>query len=417
MLGIAERELRNLYTHMLEGILHALGEAREDDNIDDFGPAISASGQAATQAIVILQDLFLRKQQELQSGRNLPNQQQRQQQQQQYQQPALQYNRVQLPRNRPEQQLSRHELPRNTNSNRSSNAPQPPAQDGRISYTIGQRSSPGMSPDIGTRRTSNTIPTTPSPDQPQSTRNSNMRPYPISRSSMSGDSRYSTETMYTAATSISNESTTSGAPPYRRNTISPYHGFCKYAHKLRDGDAAAMMLYNKNIASQRFDIGCRSCKCEFAEPAVKVGNTWQMSDRIRTAHDVKYRFKFLAKSHLPQKEQYETPDFQCIICMYLALESVTYAGVDDLMCHVSKHAGQPFDNILLEGPLVFGNVSIRAPTEGEKFDLEMPVSPPTPSSQAQRWLDTAPTNPTYVTQFTQRPANLWRPTARTFDVF
>ncbi|KAI4178221.1 MAG: hypothetical protein LQ348_005659 [Seirophora lacunosa] len=130
-------------------------------------------------------------------------------------------------------------------------------------------------------------------------------------------------------------------------TISPYElhgGFCKGAYKLQVHEKDAMKLQQHSGAQTVEDYfwACSSSKCAFEGPARVAGTKWVFDDTIRESHGVRYRWLFLAKSHIAlSKAQKGRYDYGCLFCIYDKYESPVFHGIEELMEHVGLHRGTP----------------------------------------------------------------------------
>ncbi|KAI4112483.1 MAG: hypothetical protein LQ345_006375 [Seirophora villosa] len=130
-------------------------------------------------------------------------------------------------------------------------------------------------------------------------------------------------------------------------TISPYElhgGFCKGAYKLQVPEKDAMKLQQHSGAQTVEDYfwACCSSKCAFEGPARVANTKWVFDDTIRESHGVRYRWSFLAKSHIAlSKAQNGRYDYGCLFCIYDKYESPVFHGIEELMEHVGLHRGTP----------------------------------------------------------------------------
>ncbi|KAK5452688.1 hypothetical protein LTS15_006836 [Exophiala xenobiotica] len=149
-----------------------------------------------------------------------------------------------------------------------------------------------------------------------------------------------------------------------------FGGCCKKAYELREGSTkkalslAFLGMYRSDMAYK-----CASTKCHFAGKAVPDKKGHQIDTRIwQTTDGLRYRWLFLAKSHMQQQKEGELPSFRCLICTLLGDESGTYHGSKVLLAHIASHQGGYLGGNRLAGPLSFSNRETTAAFEDD-FDL------------------------------------------------
>jgi len=168
------------------------------------------------------------------------------------------------------------------------------------------------------------------------------------------------------STSLSNASTLAPMP------ITPFSGYCKNAYKLRYGSIkSALSRTPVGLYGDAMRYICASTKCRFAGNAIKGNNGWQINDRIQqTPEGLRYRWLFLAKSHMQQQVERQ-PSFGCLICTGLGNDTGPFEGFELLLVHVAEHKGGFLGKTKLEGLLVFSTQGVRRASE-EDFDIDLP---------------------------------------------
>jgi hypothetical protein len=158
-------------------------------------------------------------------------------------------------------------------------------------------------------------------------------------------------------------------------TISPenkFGGFCQGAYHLQVGLVeSALKRKNESVSmtGQGQYYACRGKRCVFEGPAVLYEQGWSYDKNLRTRPGMKYRWLFLAKSHIPQERvRHKLYDFRCLVCVLLGDDSSIFHGAVDLLEHVVCHAGSQLAGINLTGPLMIGNSSIM-PAKDDNFDI------------------------------------------------
>ena len=143
-------------------------------------------------------------------------------------------------------------------------------------------------------------------------------------------------------------------------------GFCEGACALRTGNKG-MILRNQSTAftGQSHYFGCSNKKCSFEAPAVRSNKQWALEDAIYTAHGVRYRWSFLAKSHLVPTHRIEKSnyDYQCVFCSARGEEAKVSRGASAFIEHVGSHRGDrrnPFAMHLIKAE--FGRTALQEET-------------------------------------------------------
>ncbi|KIW14892.1 hypothetical protein PV08_07677 [Exophiala spinifera] len=386
-------------------LLEGLAQARVDDSIIDFEECIDASAQNRLNAVIELQKLERRMlAQEIERKRHVLQQQQQEETPSQTarasatavtpdRQPSSQQPRAAQPEQpppRPLQQngrrssaLGRMLRRRETNSeiDRSSqvttssagslpnDSPGPSQREGLFQLqdtpVLNNSTSPWSSP--GSRSSVGTYDSALQPTRPPTRLNTEPGHVPtVSRQS----------TALSTMSAVSSLSTASTVYP-----ITNFGGFCKYAHDLRGGSAKKALsrillgTYHTDVAYK-----CASTKCNFAAKALKKNNSYEIDDRIRQYADgVRYRWLFLAKSHVRQQRDSDRSLFRCMICTMLGDEAGLFEGSKNLLAHVATHQGVSLGGTQLQGPMVFSNHGAASASEND-FDLSL--SQPTTSTTA-----------------------------------
>jgi hypothetical protein len=162
-----------------------------------------------------------------------------------------------------------------------------------------------------------------------------------------------------------------------------YLGFCKYAWKLQNGDRKGSMSKNRevepwsrhpsNSTNATYYLACNANKCAFRSNFTHsdIDQVWNKVFTV-AARGLKFRWSFLAKSHVLQKvvvkQQYS---FKCLFCIFLRGKSGVYHGIDYYLEHVAnEHRGQRAgmgDVVLYKT----GCVMDRVADDGEDFDINL----------------------------------------------
>jgi len=154
-----------------------------------------------------------------------------------------------------------------------------------------------------------------------------------------------------------------------------YLGFCKSAWKLQNGDHKAMQRcreFNDGWSHATvYYLACAHSKCAFAGH-IDVSKIWAKVWNV-AAKGIKFRWSFLAKSHVPQQKvkdhQYA---YKCMFCVFTGDPSPVYFGTDTLLDHVQGHRGQQMGDVILYKAKC---VADRVAGDEEEFDVNLfPVS-------------------------------------------
>ena len=112
-------------------------------------------------------------------------------------------------------------------------------------------------------------------------------------------------------------------------------GFCEAAWKLQHGDRKAFKKTNWATSSRFKDyyFFCTCCPyyCRMSEDHL-WNKVWTM-----TPQGLKFRWSFLAKSHVPQKKRAKPSDYSypCMFCVFLGSEAQSM-GLEKLFEHISS---------------------------------------------------------------------------------
>ncbi|KAJ5795824.1 uncharacterized protein N7518_004364 [Penicillium psychrosexuale] len=135
-------------------------------------------------------------------------------------------------------------------------------------------------------------------------------------------------------------------PPSKTNN---YLGFCKGAWKVHVGFRGFKIYTEPGTGYYTQQSWLRCTKCAFEAPMVPKSSSsnpqFEKSVRTHKASGIRYRFEFLAKSHVPCKRDPAsdfTPNtprgtFCCVFCCALAQSSTrVYGNLDIFMAHLAE---------------------------------------------------------------------------------
>ncbi|KAL8796283.1 MAG: hypothetical protein Q9195_001398 [Heterodermia aff. obscurata] len=179
-----------------------------------------------------------------------------------------------------------------------------------------------------------------------------------------------------AATRTSSSShVTSGTLPLPEND---YGGFCKGAYYLQVGlKGDGVKLRNSSVAKtgEGWYWGCRDQRCVFEGPACKIGKEFFFDDTVREFKSngmllIRYRWSFLAKSHVAIKKTKEKIyDYRCIFCVLQGMPAPTITRKRLFLEHIAEHQTQNLDESILRKTLCIND---RMAGDDEYFDVNFP---------------------------------------------
>ena len=148
-------------------------------------------------------------------------------------------------------------------------------------------------------------------------------------------------------------------------------GFCKGAVKLQNGDRKGLTKckdYMYSAQSNVYYLACSASKCAFAghyNPNIIWDKVW-----VDKPKGIKFRWPFLAKSHVQQKtvkqDQYA---YQCLFCVYLGNTTPVMHGMDLYLEHIShEHRGHAISDVVL---YKCGAANDRELEDTEEFDINL----------------------------------------------
>ena len=124
-----------------------------------------------------------------------------------------------------------------------------------------------------------------------------------------------------------------------------YGGFCKGAYYLQAGlKDDGVKIRNNSIAKtgESWYWGCQNKHCVFEGRACKIGKDFFFDDSIREYRRdsitlIRYRWAFLAKSHVAIKKSRErTCNYRCIFCVLQGRSARVIAKIAPFLEHVAE---------------------------------------------------------------------------------
>lgn len=443
-IGIATDALKDVIIELQGSLIKHLRQASEDDGMTDFSILVDASDEGRIKAVSVLNDLYLRKARTISVSPNIPQ--------------ILPC--IPLPSNNVngEGQIDgRAPQPDTGNYIRSivtpwdnevGNVPKYPSQPPlrykhterpEISSSSAKRKFRGIFshiPTFGTREShggelgyprgdsNDSMP--PHKSAPNSNRSSAMT---ISSQELLDEnnpwaselSRSPNETLTTSLHAQQRSQTEPSGGLQRQSTHESklasgdvYGGFCKGAYKLQVGLRDGLKLRNQSgsFQGEGYYWACGSSKCAFEGRACKKDKEWAFDDAIRESHGVRYRWTFLAKSHVAlSKVKHGIYDYRCVFCVSQSHESLVFRNAKALMEHVSQHRGQHLDEEILRKA---NCINMRDAADEEDFDINLtPVDAKAEPGQAVDWMSTDGVSSAWSTsEETMSDTNHWRDLTR-----
>ena len=161
-----------------------------------------------------------------------------------------------------------------------------------------------------------------------------------------------------------------------------YGGFCKGAYYLQAGlNGDGVKLRNNSIAKtgESWYWGCQNQNCVFEGRCCKIRKDFFFDDSVWEFKSdgiplIRYRWAFLAKSHVAIKKSRERIyNYRCIFCVLQGLPAPIITKKGRFLEHVAEHQNQRLDESILRRTLC---ISGRVATDDEYFDINF--LPPTP---------------------------------------
>ncbi len=189
-----------------------------------------------------------------------------------------------------------------------------------------------------------------------------------------------------------------------------YGGFCKGAYKLQVGLRDGLKLRNQSgsFQGEGYYWACGSSKCAFEGRAGKKDKEWAFDNTVRNSHGVRYRWTFLAKSHVGlSKAKNGIYDYRCVFCVSQGHESPVFRKAKVLIEHVSQHRGQHLDEAILRKT---NCINLREAADDEDFDINLtPADSEVDPGQGVYWIPKdGVSSACFMNEDTMSVTNHWR---------
>ncbi|KAL8886215.1 MAG: hypothetical protein Q9192_006522 [Flavoplaca navasiana] len=406
---IALDSLKDILIELQGSLIKHLLQAQEDDEMNDFTTLVDASDIVRIRTVTVLNDLYVRvakastvPQQSFWATRSFTAQQQ----------DPLAPNVVPQVANSPPASPNTVKSIQQaliTDHHRTSEQPKEQWNTAKTSFLARFRrksSSDDNSTPTSSRRSSN-LSSNPDPAHQGDGRERNLSLAPITspQATIDEDNPWATEDTRTstahseippndsfsrAATLVSN----SQPRPLTTNKVSttpsittlpsyePKGGFCRSAYKMQMQEKGAMKLRNLPIAktggshylacvSEGRYWACSSLQCAYEGPARLAGRNWMFDDTVRETHGVRYRWSFLAKTHIMASSKPESGryDYGCVFCIYDGYPCPVFPGIRKFMAHIAEHRGKPIAEPMLQRVKC---IMDKTAAPEEDFDVNLP---------------------------------------------
>ena len=384
---MALNALRDITISLQRSMLKELGKALDDDGMDDFSAVVNASDTGRAMTVNVLNDLFLRMQSSVASGRGLQqipeNQADGWRGEIDSSISQLQIGPSQAAPKRVWTIQSTEETGAVAEQRRS--PPSPTNKQAReskgVSYFPRWRKRSDTSPvpenDSGSDEQASPLAARPTPQDFDQQQGDIEKTLTHDSNSTTDDSRAAqspaviledrTETGKPRRTATNSDQPRRGWNLRRESTDSPaLQGFCKGAYYLQvrlKKDGVRLKNQSGSFQGEDYYYACSNSKCCFEAPARKTRKNWDFGDKVLGPfYGVSFRWSFLAKSHIEQgKVKNKQYQYRCIFCALQKPETPVLMGIKGLMEHVSQHQDEP---LITENRVI---------VDGEGFDIQFPI--------------------------------------------
>jgi hypothetical protein len=161
-----------------------------------------------------------------------------------------------------------------------------------------------------------------------------------------------------------------------------YWGFCKGAWTIREDTKKGLALRTQpsGMYNTKEIWECRECTFKGStfsapHPTKKNKSVTVVDPRVMTSQSkIKYKWIFLAKSHIKKKtgdSHTEESNYGCVFCSLEDKVSSYYGGVETLMNHIAlSHAANMSENTRRKAKCIVGRAPGPAETE---WDIWIPI--------------------------------------------
>lgn len=153
-----------------------------------------------------------------------------------------------------------------------------------------------------------------------------------------------------------------------------FGGFCKGAWRLQIGDRRKAMDDRQRPGGTFNRVAYWQCtRCEFeGRMAQDMKGQKSTDSRVVQADGIQYRWEFLFKCHVPQKDRGSplASSYGCVFCCAEGRGTPIFGGIPSFMSHIQEHRERPpSGEILYRMNCVIG----RQASLDEEFDITLPA--------------------------------------------
>lgn len=153
-----------------------------------------------------------------------------------------------------------------------------------------------------------------------------------------------------------------------------FGGFCKGAWRLQIGDRKKAMDDRQRPGGTFNRVAYWKCtRCDFeGRMAQDMKGQKSTDSRVVQADGIQYRWEFLFKCHVPQKDRGSplASSYGCVFCCAEGRGTPIFGGIPSFMSHIQEHRERPpSGEILYRMNCVIG----RQASLGEEFDITLPA--------------------------------------------
>ncbi|GAB1739188.1 hypothetical protein NU219Hw_g3939t1 [Hortaea werneckii] len=165
-------------------------------------------------------------------------------------------------------------------------------------------------------------------------------------------------------------------PLPRPAKINNYHGFCKGAWQTRQAVQEGLSISLLQVPGRHEPVPHWKCKhCSFQARALNESTVVLPEQIFFDKSGVRYRWLFLARSHIPARDprpNVEEYRHGCIFCAAQGHETAVHEGLDALMTHLLTRHKTPMltPEVLAKTKCIVGGT----PDKGQEWDINLPAA-------------------------------------------
>ncbi|RMY75349.1 hypothetical protein D0863_02646 [Hortaea werneckii] len=165
-------------------------------------------------------------------------------------------------------------------------------------------------------------------------------------------------------------------PLPRPAKINNYHGFCKGAWQTRQAVQEGLSISLLQVTGRHEPVPHWKCKhCSFQARALNETTVVLPEQIFFDKSGVRYRWLFLARSHIPARDPRSTVEeyrYGCIFCAAQGHETAVHEGLDALMTHLLSRHKTPMltPEVLAKTKCIVGGT----PDKVQEWDINLPAA-------------------------------------------